>query len=128
VDISETFDFTAPPEVVFNSLTDPDRAHRWLPSGVRAERPDGRGLRLLAAGTAFDLDTDADDLRVGWRSPDEPGLHARAQVLDAPAGGSRLRVEAAVPDGVVDEARARAMLAETMDHLQREVSDNFNAG
>ena len=41
MDISETFDFTAPPEVVFNSLTDPDRAHRWLPSGVRAERPDG---------------------------------------------------------------------------------------
>jgi uncharacterized protein YndB with AHSA1/START domain len=128
VDISETYDFTAPPEVVFNSLTDPDRAHRWLPSGVRAERPDGHGLRLLTAGPAFDLDTDADDLRVGWRSPDDPGLHAQARVVDGPAGGSRVRVTAAAPDGLVDEERARSMLAETMTQLQREVSDNFNAG
>jgi uncharacterized protein YndB with AHSA1/START domain len=128
VDISETYDFTAPPEVVFNSLTDPDRAHRWLPSGVRAERPDGRGLRLLTAGPAFDLETEADDLRVSWRSPEDAGLHADARVVDAPAGGSQVRVEAAVPDGLVDEAQARSVLAETMTRLQREVSDNFNAG
>lgn len=128
MDISETFDFTAPPEVVFNSLTDPDRAHRWLPSGVRAERADGHGLRLLTAGPAFDLDTDADHLRVSWRSPDDPGLHAQAQVVDAPAGGSQVRVAAAVPDGLVDEGRARSVLAETMDHLQRDVDDNFTDG
>ncbi|WP_203935308.1 SRPBCC family protein [Virgisporangium ochraceum] len=40
MDISETYDFTAPPEVVFDSLTDPDRAHRWLPSGVRRDVDD----------------------------------------------------------------------------------------
>ncbi len=30
--ITGSFPFTAPPEVVFGFLTDPDRTYRWLPT------------------------------------------------------------------------------------------------
>jgi hypothetical protein len=100
VDISDTFGFTAPPEVVFNSLMDPERANRWLRLGVRAERVD-RGLRLVTADASavFDIDTDVDNLYVSWRSPDDQRLHARAHVDDGPAGGSQLHVLVSIPGG-----------------------------
>lgn len=129
MEISETFGLTAPPEVVFNSLTDPDRVNRWLPLGVRAERFDGHGLRLVTAdaSTAFDIDTDVDNMHVSWQSPDDQRLHARARVDDGPAGGSQVYMLVSIPDGT-DEKRVHSVLAETMHHLQRDVSDNFNAG
>lgn len=128
--ISDTFGFTAPPEVVFNSLTDPDRADRWLPFGVRAERLDDHRVRLVAADAraVFDIDTDVDNLGLSWRSPDDQRLHARVRVEDGPAGGSQLHVLISMPAGTADEDQARSVLAETMRHLQRDVSDNFNAG
>ena len=130
MEISDTFGFDAPPEVVFNSLTDPDRANRWLPAGVRAERPAGHGLRVLMGGdsTVFDVHTDPEQLGVSWRSPDDRDLHARVRVGDGPAGGSEVHVHVSVPAGVADEEQVRSVLAETARHLRRDVSDNFNAG
>ncbi|GII24818.1 hypothetical protein Pme01_44150 [Planosporangium mesophilum] len=47
---------------------------------------------------------------------------------DGPAGGSNLQVAVGAPDGGPGPERIRAFLAETMRHLQRDVSDNFTAG
>jgi len=48
-------------------------------------------------------------------------------VEDAPSGGSLVRATVAVADGVAPE-RVRELLAESARRLQRDVSDNFNAG
>ena len=63
-----------------------------------------------------------------WHSLDRTGLHGTAQVDDAPAGGSVVHAEVVVPAGFADDRQVRDLLAETMVHLQRDVSDNFNAG
>jgi uncharacterized protein YndB with AHSA1/START domain len=128
VEINDTFDFTAPPEVVFNSLMDADRTHRWLPSGVHIEWLDGRTVRVTAGSTGrtFAIDAEPDDLSLSWRPEDGRGPHGRVRAEDGPAGGSRLHVTVSVPDhGTLP---ARDLLSETMRHLQSDVSDNFNAG
>ncbi|MGK5682167.1 SRPBCC family protein [Actinoplanes sp. URMC 104] len=128
--ISDRSEFNAPAEVVFGVLTDPDRITRWLPRGMRTESVKDQRVRVEAGSRLheFTVDTDAEELRVRWRSLDVSGLQAVARVQDAPAGGSVLEAEVEAPDGLVDESRLRDLLAETMTHLGRDVSDNFNAG
>jgi uncharacterized protein YndB with AHSA1/START domain len=124
--IAESFEFGAPAEVVFGVLTDPDRTTRWLPVGVTAESAGG-GRLLVRAGertTAYEVEVVPGDMRLSWRSSSDDGLHGTAEVRDAPAGGSVVHAEVAVPD----EDRGRELLTETMAHLRRDVSDNFNAG
>jgi hypothetical protein len=67
-------------------------------------------------------------MRLGWRSMDVAGLHGGAHVEDAPAGGSFVLVEVKASVAVAGEGHLRDVLAETMRHLRRDVSDNFNAG
>jgi hypothetical protein len=43
-------------------------------------------------------------------------------------GGSVVHAEVVVPARLADDHRVRNLLAETMLHLGRDVSDNFNAG
>jgi hypothetical protein len=59
---------------------------------------------------------------------DVAGLHGGAYVEAAPAGGSFVLAEVNAPGAVTDEGRLRDVLAATMRHLRRDVSDNFNAG
>jgi hypothetical protein len=49
-----------------------------------------------------------------------------ARVQDGPAGGSVVHAEVSGSDP--DDEQIHDLLAETMQHLQRDVSDNFNAG
>lgn len=124
--IAESFGFTGPAEVVFGVLTDPDRVTRWLPVGMTAESVDG-GKVLVRAGertTAYEVEIVGAELRLTWRSTEDDRLHGTARVRDGAAGGSVLHAEVSAPD----ESRARTLLAETMAHLQRDVSDNFTAG
>ncbi len=129
MDVTDTFSFTAPPEVVFNSLTDPDRAGRWLPSGARLERLDPNRVRVTVgtASTEYEISA-ADDMRLSWRQLDAPHVSGTAQVEDGPVGGSRLHVVVATPTDGPDPERVRDLLGEAMRQLQRDVSDNFNAG
>ena len=100
---------SAPPEVVFNTATDPDRAsatsvpnrsRQWKPSAVPPRRTSARLAR--------------------WSSGSAPGWSAEIQVEPADAGGSRVRLDLTGGDnGLADE---------TLANLAREVADNLTAG
>lgn len=128
VHISDRYPFDAPAEVVYGVLTDPDRTTRWLPLGMRAERVRADRVRVEVGARAYDCEIDLvpEQMRLGWRALDVAGLHGGAHVEDAPAGGSFVLAEVNAPGA--DEGRLRDVLAETMRHLRRDVSDNFNAG
>ena len=128
--ISDRYDFNAPAEVVFGVLTDPDRITRWLPTGMRAESVDADRVRIEVGSRLHEYAVDVvpDELELRWRSLDDSGPHGTARVEDAPAGGSVVRAEVEVPGANAGDGRPRELLAETMRHLQRDVSDNFNAG
>jgi hypothetical protein len=130
VHVSDRYAFDAPAEVVFGVLTDPDRVTRWLPLGMRAERVDADRVRVEVGGRSYECQVDLvpEQMRLGWRSMDVAGLRGGAQVQDAPAGGSFVLVEMNAPVAVADEGHLRDVLAETMRHLRRDVSDNVNAG
>ncbi|MEU4216417.1 SRPBCC family protein [Actinoplanes sp. NPDC026623] len=128
--ISSQHEFNAPAEVVFGVLTDPDRRTRWLPQGMRTESAGLDHVRVRAGGQAheYDVSSAPDQLRVEWRARGSAGLHGAAWVRDAPAGGCVVHAEVTVPGGHAERQRAEELLAESMGHLQRDVSDNFNAG
>ncbi|GAA4573633.1 hypothetical protein GCM10023176_39020 [Micromonospora coerulea] len=100
---------SAPPEVVFNTATDPARAASWLPEPLRR---DGGSRPEVAS---------ADELRARWASDSAPGWSAEIQVEPADAGGARVRLDLAggETDGLADE---------TLNNLAREVADNLTAG
>jgi uncharacterized protein YndB with AHSA1/START domain len=130
VRISGSFELTAPAEVVFGVLTDPDRISRWLPRGMNTESATGSEVRVRVGAQvhAYGVKAVPDALEVQWHSLDITGLHGAAQVYDAPAGGSVVHADVVVPGRIAAEQRARDLLDEAMAHLQRDVSDNFNAG
>jgi uncharacterized protein YndB with AHSA1/START domain len=130
VDIIDTFGFNAPAEVVYNTLTDPDRTERWLPAGVRVlERTDDGRIRLAAGSTTVDVEVDtiADDMRLTFRCTAPVQVRGTARVEDTAGAGSRIEV-AVTTDSGPDPATVRDVLAQTMRHLARDVSDNFTAG
>lgn len=101
---------SAPPEVVFNTATDPDRASAWLPEPLRgdgspAAEIDGEELRARWSG---DADWSA-EIRVG--PADSGGARIQLDLADGSAGAS--------PDQLADEA---------LTNLVREVADNLQAG
>jgi uncharacterized protein YndB with AHSA1/START domain len=126
--ISESFEFTAPAEVVFGVLTDPDRTSRWLPRGMTAEAADRGRVRVRSGDQVYEYEVKLvpDDLSLSWTALDDSGLAGAARVEDGPAGGSVVHAEVSGRDP--GEGQLRELLAETMQHLQRDVSDNFNAG
>ncbi|TDC76254.1 hypothetical protein E1193_24165 [Micromonospora sp. KC606] len=100
---------SAPPEVVFSTATDPNRASAWLPEPLRS---DGGGLPQTSS---------TEQLRARWSNDSAPGWSAEIQVEPADAGGSRVRLDLTGdgPDGLADEALA---------NLAGEVADNLTAG
>ncbi|MBY8873314.1 hypothetical protein K7640_15885 [Micromonospora sp. PLK6-60] len=98
---------SAPPEVVFNTATDPDRAAAWLPEPLRRT-----GSQRLA-------DVDAEEMRARWTC-DSAGWSADIDVEPGDAGGARVRLDLSGPDhGLADEI---------LTNLAREVADNLTAG
>jgi uncharacterized protein YndB with AHSA1/START domain len=130
VRVSGSYDFTAPAEVVFDVLTDPDRTSRWLPRGMNTESATADQVRIRV-GTqlhTYGVQVLTDHRELQWHSREVAGLHGTARVDDAPVGGSVVHAEVVVPARLADDHRVRDLLAETMLHLGRDVSDNFNAG
>ena len=102
---------SAPPEVVFNTATDPDRLAVWLPTPLRlnCNRP--------AVETAA--------LHARWRTSSAERWSAALQVHPVAAGGAivRLELEAELP-----QDRLAEIADESLANLARHVADNLTAG
>jgi hypothetical protein len=100
-----------PPEVVFNTATDPNRADAWLPGPIRAagvERP-----------TAM-REGPSEVLSAEWTAGE---ISAAIEVRPDPAGG------AAVALGLSGSEPGLTELAErSLADLAREVADNITPG
>ena len=59
VRVSGSYDFTAPAEVVFGVLTDPDRTSRWLPRGMNTASATGDQVRPAPHGAVGQFVADA---------------------------------------------------------------------
>lgn len=127
--ITATVDVPAPAEAVYGVLTDPARATRWLPVGMVAEPVTADRIRVRAYGRTTDvrLTRDEDALAVGWTTAGDPRLTAAAEVREAGAGGSEVRIRLGVP-GEWSTERLHGLLDEFARHLRRDVDDNFTAG
>ncbi|GIJ24337.1 hypothetical protein [Micromonospora lutea] len=99
---------SAPPEVVFNTASDPDRISSWLPEP------------LLSSDPA--READAGQLRVRWAARDVD-WSADLQVEQGDAGGSRLHLELSGGGEDVD-----GLADETLHSLAGAVADNLQAG
>jgi hypothetical protein len=98
---------SAPPEVVFNTATDPDRSAAWLPEELRR------------SGTHRVEIVDTEDMRARWSAADA-GWSADIDVEPADAGGARVRLDLSGTD--------HGMADEILNSLAREVADNLTAG
>ena len=101
---------SVPPEVVFNTATDPARAG-WLPEPLRqGQRPE---LTVETLCARWDTGAGA----TTWM--------AQLQVRAIDAGGARVRLELAVdpPEPHLDE-----LADKSLDSLARAVTDNLTAG
>jgi hypothetical protein len=129
VEIIDRFGFNAPAEVVYNNLTDPERAHRWLPPGLRiAEWTDER-VRLAADRRAVDVDVDvrmiAAGMRLTFRCLAPVQVRGSARVKDTPLGGSQVDVVVNTDRSGPDPATVRCLIDQAMRLLERDVSDDF---
>ena len=100
---------SAPPEVVFNTATDPDRASAWLPEPLRGD------------GAAA-AEVSAEEMRARWGSA-AADWSAEIRVEPADAGGARVRLDLAG-----GRASRTGLADETLANLAREVADNLTAG
>jgi hypothetical protein len=103
--------FSAPPEVVYNTVSDPDRRSGWLPPGLP---PPDRA--------------DSDRMRLEWSPGKTAGRGGYLQVRSIPSGGAA--VVWSMDDALADRTRTglpRA-LDDALANLAREVADNLNAG
>ncbi|OKI62871.1 hypothetical protein [Micromonospora sp. CB01531] len=100
---------SAPPEVVFNTAIDPDRAAAWLPEPLRQDG--GRRPEVVSV----------EEMRATWYSDSAPDWSAEIWVEPADAGGARVRLDLAGGD-------VPALAEETLANLAREVDDNLTAG
>jgi hypothetical protein len=97
---------SAPPEVVFNTATNPDRVDGWLPEPLRAE---GQPRRLDGMGARWE--------RAGWS--------AVLTTEQAEPGGARVRLD--LGGGLPEEQLAR-LAGECLARLAEYVDDNLTAG
>jgi len=103
---------SAPPEVVFSTATDTNRATAWLPSA------------LLDSPTA-DAQHRSTEWRAHWRSERNPDWSAHLVVMASPAGGADVSLVLEAGDAGPEELTGLA--DETLDSLAREVADNLQA-
>jgi uncharacterized protein YndB with AHSA1/START domain len=130
MDVTDTFDFNAPAEIVYSTLTDPDRAGRWFPAGTQITDDDAGHLRIRNGDRRIDLVVSPvpDELRLTVRCTEPMAFDGTARVTETPAGGSRIDVVVTAANGQEDPAALRDSLRHAMRHLQRDIDDNFTPG
>ena len=99
---------SAPPEVVFNTATDPRRVSAWLPEPLLSGEP-------TRAADAGQLRARWDARRTDWS--------AELRVEPVDAGGARVRLDLAGGGQETDRLADEALV-----NLVRAVADNLQAG
>lgn len=102
---------SAPPEVAFNTATDPDRLGAWLPAPLRA-----RGSRPEVEGKA---------MRASWPRSGSAPWSAAVRVRAVGSGGALIEFDL---DGDLPEGRLTALADESLARLAEHVADNLTAG
>jgi hypothetical protein len=103
---------SAPPEVVFNTATDPNRASAWLPEPLRGD-----------GSPAAEIN--GEDLRARWGDGSDTDWSAELRVEPADSGGARIQLDLAGGSGGPDPDQ---LADEALSNLAREVADNLQAG
>lgn len=134
--------FSAPPEVVFNLVTDPDRLARWLPEQLRVADTGRECLRVAwndpptrdgppPDGPEYRLVVLPDQWRVEWRPSGPDGWAGYIQVRQSAAGGASAEV-CVEPTGRAQDHpasdRVPGILDASLADLSGEVADNLTAG
>lgn len=110
MNISESFGFDVPPEMLFDSLTDPVAAERLLPAGTIVERLDEQRLRVVVGTAEYEIRHDEKPLRVRWRPIAAAIPHGVARLQRGPVGGTLIRVTVTAADDVESPRRVYAFL------------------
>lgn len=126
-------DFSAPAEVVFDVVTDPDRLARWLPGQLRVADTGRESLHVSwqdpPQQTEYRLVVLPERLRAEWRPSGPEGWSGFLQVRESPAGGATAEVCVEPTGHVPDQAdRVPGLLDTALANLRREVGENLTAG
>jgi hypothetical protein len=127
VNISESFGFNVPPELLFDSVTDPDAAEQLLPDGARVERLDEQRLRVVVGTTEYEVRHDEKPLHLRWRAIAAANPHGVIRLQRGPAGGTLVRVTVTAADDVESPRRVYAFLDRLNRALQRILSSSAPA-
>lgn len=98
---------SAPPEVAFNTATDPDRLSGWLPAPLCADHNHAEI---------------SDSMRGRWRAD---AWSAVVTVRPADPGGAVVALDL---DGDLPEPRLAQLAHDSLDQLAEYVADNLTAG
>lgn len=104
---------SAPPEVVFNTATDPERMVAWLPVPLHQVGP-------VATGSP-----DGGRLRARWEAAAGGGWSAVLRVDEVAAGGATARLEI---DGDLPPDQLTGIATQALTCLASEVADNLTPG
>jgi hypothetical protein len=112
---------SAPPEVVFDTATDPTRADAWLPDP----------LWTVPGGASFEVVGDPAEpevMRAEWHANDTGMAGEWSAVLcvrPLPVGGATVRLDL---DGAGTSPGEARLAQESLAALDRAVADNLSAG
>lgn len=103
---------SAPPEVVFNTATDPARSSGWLPEPLR------RGPGSPAVSTD-------EGLQAHWNAGERSGWSAELRVEPTAVGGTTVCLDLAADE---PDQRLAELADASLAGLARQVADNLTAG
>ena len=125
MDIEESRDVSAGPEVIWRLVSDRQRLTEWVPTTTfsRPAGDDGVQLRGESHGHDYDLRggfaVDDAARRLSWDSPRHSGYQGVLTVTEQGAG-SRVTVRVTIPDLPPDaHAELKRGLGETLDRIEQ---------
>ena len=118
--------FEAPPEIVFDALTDPLSIARWLPDGV-SRNPVGAGLMQVTRESTEPSEIPPAEIGMTYLPAPESPWVAKLLIAALPAGGTNLKVTVE-PEEDSDGHVVSKLVESAMAGLHREVDDRFTVG
>ncbi|MBB5867650.1 uncharacterized protein YndB with AHSA1/START domain [Allocatelliglobosispora scoriae] len=114
--------FEAPPEIVFDALTDPIGMARWLPDDV-SRNPVGTGRMQVAQAAGEPAAIGPAEVGMTYLPAPERAWVAAVVIAPLPAGGTSLEVTVE-PAG----EKASSLVEAALTGLHREIGERFTTG